>query len=227
MTTAEWDLAETGHRLLRKGHDLRVRVMELPAERDGGHVLIFGEPTDDCLVRIHSRCLYGDALQTDDCDCGPALEKAMDSIQAAGSGILIYLEQEGRGAGLVNKARGLRTSQEHQVDTFGSYAMLGLPEDARRYEQAVTALQRLGLTSIRLMTNNPDKVLAVQAAGIKVTVRVLHTRPRSTRAGAYLEAKRLIGHTLPKNDGPLADLAAVRLWLRRGWFAMRRWSHGR
>ncbi|MFI7004568.1 GTP cyclohydrolase [Nocardia sp. NPDC050175] len=227
MTTAEWDLAETRHRLLRKGHDLRVRVIELPAEHDGGHMLIFGEPTDGCLVRIHSRCLYGDALQTDDCDCGPALEKAMDSIQAAGSGILIYLEQEGRGAGLVNKARGLRTSQVHQVDTFSSYAKLGLPQDGRRYEQAVTALQRLGLSSIRLMTNNPDKVRAVQAAGIKVTVRLLHTRPRSVRADAYLEAKRLVGHTLPKNGGRRAEFAPVRRWLRSGWFAMLRRWHGR
>ncbi|WP_433654185.1 GTP cyclohydrolase [Nocardia sp. CA-128927] len=227
MTTAEWDLAETGHRLLRKGHDLRVRVIELPAEHDGGHMLIFGEPTDGCLVRIHSRCLYGDALQTDDCDCGPALEKAMDFIQAAGSGILIYLEQEGRGAGLVNKARGLRTSQQGRVDTFRSYAMLGLLPDTRRYEQAVAALERLQLKSIRLMTNNPDKVRAVQAAGIKVTVRSLHTRPRSMRALAYLEAKRVVGHTLPNNKGRLADLAAVRLWLRSGWFAMLRWSHGR
>ncbi|WP_069166631.1 hypothetical protein [Nocardia altamirensis] len=223
MTIAEWDLADTGHRMFRKGNDLRVRVLELPEARDGGHVLIFGELTDGCLVRIHSRCLYGDALQADDCDCGPALDKAMDLIQAAGSGILIYLEQEGRGAGLVNKARGLRTSQRDGVDTFRSYQSLGLEPDSRSYDHAAVALERLGLRSVRLMTNNPDKVRAVRAAGIKVTVRSLHTRPRSPRALELREAQRLSGHLHPTADARFAELW---LFLRSGWFALRRRVHG-
>ncbi|MEV6279771.1 GTP cyclohydrolase II [Nocardia sp. NPDC051832] len=190
MTRIASDLPETAHRLTRKGRELQVRVLELTDVRDGGFVLIFGEIDDDCLVRIHSRCLYGDALGSDDCDCGPELDKAMDLIQGKGSGVLVYLEQEGRGAGLIAKARGLRDGDLTGADTFTSYRSMGLPEDSRSYELAAKSLAALGLNTVRLLTNNPDKAHALRAAGIAVTPVPLLTRARSARARQYLEAKR-------------------------------------
>ncbi|WP_324198473.1 GTP cyclohydrolase [Nocardia brasiliensis] len=181
MTILDSAPADTGHRLLRKGRDLQVRVHELPGDRDGGHVLVFGEIADGCLVRIHSRCLYGDALRADHCRCGVTLDDAMDRIQAAGAGVLIYLEQEGRGAGLVGKARGLRAAQRHEIGTPCNPAA-----DARSYRHAVAALQRLGLRSVRLLTDNPDKVRAVRAGGIRVIVR----SPAATARGGRIAALR-------------------------------------
>src|SRR5690606_37209445 len=92
------------HQFSRNGTQLRVQVRELDSGADGGHLLVFGELGERPLVRVHSRCLYGDALGSDDCDCGPELALSMDLIQAEGGGVLVYLEQEGRGAGLVWKA---------------------------------------------------------------------------------------------------------------------------
>lgn len=210
MTTAASRLAEPGHRLTRKGRELQVHVVQIPDDIDGGHALVFSEIsdgrmriTDNCLVRIHSRCLYGDALQSDDCDCGPELDMAMDRIWAQRTGILFYLEQEGRGAGLINKARGLETSERFDLDTFDSYAQLQLIADSRSYKLAADTLVGLGLTSVRLLTNNPDKVRALETAGLKVSVVPLHTRPRSERARKYLEAKRRRrGHMIPPADIP-------------------------
>ncbi|MEV0296444.1 GTP cyclohydrolase II RibA [Nocardia sp. NPDC050710] len=189
--------------------------MPIPGAVDGGHALVFGDVGDGCLVRIHSRCLYGDALQSEDCDCGPELELSMDMIQNAGCGVLVYLEQEGRGAGLINKARGLRTSEEFDVDTFDSYELLGLNADTRCYGLAAEALLCLGLRSVTLLTNNPDKVRAVRDKGIAVSVAPLATRPRSERARQYLDAKRRRrGHTIPSED-ELAHLTRPS-WLRCG-----------
>ncbi|MFQ6396353.1 GTP cyclohydrolase II [Nocardia sp. KC 131] len=203
MGKAAPSLSETGHRLTRKGRELCIRVMPISGGDDGGHALVFGQIADGCLVRIHSRCLYGDALQSEDCDCGPELDKSMDLIQDAGCGVLVYLEQEGRGAGLVNKARGLRTSERLGVDTFDSYERLGLSVDMRCYRLAAEALTVLGLGSVQLLTNNPEKVRAVRDQGITVTVVPLGTRPRSDKARRYLEAKRKRrGHMIPVEDAP-------------------------
>ncbi|APA98774.1 3,4-dihydroxy-2-butanone-4-phosphate synthase [Nocardia seriolae] len=187
------ELQATEHSLSRKGREMPVRVMELRDRPGGvveqvvGHVLVFGHPGDGCLVRIHSRCLYGDALQSDDCDCGPELELAMDLIQDEnGQGVLIYLEQEGRGEGLVVKAMGLRTGEQTGADTFDAYRILGHPIDSRSYDHAADALTHLGLRSVRLMTNNPDKLRAVQDAGLRVEAVPLATEPRSERAALYM-----------------------------------------
>ncbi|WP_330255551.1 GTP cyclohydrolase II [Nocardia sp. NBC_00565] len=198
MTTAPSNLDETGHRLTRKGRELEVRVLRIADDDDGGHALLFGDIADGCLVRIHSRCLYGDALRSDDCDCGPELDLAMDMIQQAGAGVLIYLEQEGRGAGLINKARGLRTSERNNIDTFESYRRLQLRPDSRSYTRAAEFLVAVGLSRVRLLTNNPDKVDALERVGLDVSVWPLHTMPRSERAREYLRAKRQRrGHDLP------------------------------
>ncbi|MET8777024.1 GTP cyclohydrolase [Nocardia sp. NPDC004654] len=201
MDQAAFHLRETGHRLTRKGRELRVRVMAIPGAEDGGHAMIFGPIADACLVRIHSRCLYGDALRSDDCDCGPELDLSMDMIQNAGCGVLVYLEQEGRGAGLVDKARGLRTSEVFGLDTFDSYERLGLCADTRSYENAARALVHLG---------------------IAVTVVPLVTRPRSERARRYLEAKRRRrGHTIPDESASTLGRAVWRS--RRRWFMPSCW----
>lgn len=200
---------ETGHALTRKGSQLSVRVIALGEAGAAGYALVFGdaERRPAPLVRIHSRCLYGDALGSDDCDCGPELEQAMDRIQRERAGVLVYLEQEGRGAGLIVKAMGLRLSEQERIDTFASYVRLGHDPDSRSYELVTRFLcEALGLTQVRLLTNNPDKVAALSAkrrdaghtrAGLRVITVPVHTVPRSRRARRYLEAKRqLRGHTL-------------------------------
>ncbi|WP_328400959.1 GTP cyclohydrolase II [Nocardia sp. NBC_00403] len=179
--------------------------MEVAGGAEYGYVLVFGELTDGCLVRVHSRCLYGDALGSDDCDCGPELDKALDLIQAAGAGVLVYLEQEGRGVGLIAKARGYQQSERTGSDTFASYEALGYPADARTYNHAAKSLVQLGLRSVQLLTNNPAKAEDFRLAGLTVTVIPLRTRPLSARAAAYLEAKRRRRrHWIPTDDAPWA-----------------------
>ncbi|WP_433191949.1 GTP cyclohydrolase II [Nocardia sp. CA-107356] len=205
MTPAVPDLGETAHRLTRKGHDLQVRVMEVAGGAECGHVLVFGDVDDGCLVRVHSRCLYGEGLGSDDCDCGPELDKSLDLIWAEGGGVLVYLEQEGRGVGLVAKALGYRESQRSGADTFTSYERLGFPADSRSYLHAAKSLQDLGLTRVRLLTNNPAKVAELRSAGLTVTMEPLLTPVLSARAAAYLDAKRRRrGHLIPISDVPWA-----------------------
>ncbi|WP_245720385.1 GTP cyclohydrolase [Nocardia uniformis] len=182
--------------MTRKGREITVRVMEVTGGHDIGHILVFGELGPNPLVRLHSRCLYGDVLGSQDCDCRAELELALDMIQAEGAGVLVYLEQEGRGAGLIVKAQGLRLSEESGVDTFTSYRMLGVDIDSRSYEHAAESLRTgLDLTAVRLLTNNPDKVEALRTVGLAVEVIALGTRPSSERAQRYMEAKRLhAGH---------------------------------
>ncbi|WP_435593220.1 GTP cyclohydrolase II [Nocardia sp. bgisy118] len=205
MTTVASDLAEAGHRFTRKGRDTRVRVIELPDRGDGGgHILVFGDIVDGCLVRVHSRCLYGEALRSDDCDCGPELDKSLDMIQEAGSGVLVYLEQEGRGAGLLAKARGYLESEQTGEDTFTSYERLGYPPDGRSYEQAARALfDVLNLRTVQLLTNNPAKMHALREVGLVVEVVPLVTEALSQRAVEYLDAKRRRRrHWIPNGESP-------------------------
>ncbi|MEU5406900.1 GTP cyclohydrolase II RibA [Nocardia asteroides] len=190
--------ADTAHRLGRRGSDLPLRVVEIADPTDGGHLLIFGEPRDGCLVRVHSRCLYGEGLGSDDCDCGAELTESMDRIQAEGAGVLAYLDQEGRGAGLIWKARGYRESELSGADTFDSYERLGLDADARRYDAAASAVRALGLSRVRLLTNNPDKCRALTDAGIDVDPVALTITLHSARGRRYLQAKRRHRrHTIP------------------------------
>ncbi|NQE71061.1 GTP cyclohydrolase II [Nocardia gamkensis] len=204
MTNAV-DPADTEHRFRRNGQDLRVRVVEVNGDGERGHLLLFGAVADGCLVRVHSRCLYGEALRSQDCDCGPELDKALDLIQAAGSGVLVYLEQEGRGAGLIAKALGYRESERSGADTFASYEALGYPADARTYVTTARALADLGLRSVQLLTNNPAKVQALRQEGLRVTAVPLRTRALSERARDYLETKRTRRkHWIPTDAAPWA-----------------------
>ncbi|MGW6422077.1 GTP cyclohydrolase II [Nocardia sp. NPDC055053] len=193
------------HQFSRNGTRLRVQVHTIDDPDDGGYVLVFGDPGEKPLVRVHSRCLYGDALGSDDCDCGPELALSMDMIQAEGAGVLVYLEQEGRGAGLIWKAIGYRTSERYDIDTFESYARLGLEPDTRRYELVAKALLGLGLHQVRLLTNNPDKLRALTEAGIAVEVIPLAVRLETDRGRRYLDAKvRWRKHMIPRDFAPWA-----------------------
>jgi len=145
-------------------------------------------------VRIHSECLTGDILSSLKCDCGPQLDAALHAMdrhakEDGGWGILLYLRQEGRGIGLVNKLRAYRL-QDQGFDTLEANRRLGLPDEARDFPVAARMLELLGARTIRLMTNNPEKVTAMEQAGIKVNERIAHELPRNPHNARYLATKR-------------------------------------
>ncbi|WP_328598284.1 GTP cyclohydrolase II [Croceibacterium salegens] len=152
------------------------------------------------LVRLHSECLTGDVFGSLKCDCGPQLDAALAAMaeEAAngGWGVLLYLRQEGRGIGLVNKLRAYRL-QDQGFDTLEANRRLGLPEEARDFPVAARMLDLLGVRTIRLMTNNPAKVAAFEAAGVTVAERVPHALPANPHNARYLTTKRdEAGHLL-------------------------------
>ncbi len=153
------------------------------------------------LTRLHSECLTGDALGSLRCDCGAQLRLALRTIAAAGEGVLIYATgHEGRGVGLLNKLRAY-VEQDHGADTVDANLHLGLPVDSRRYDDAAAVLTTLGVRSVRLMTNNPAKVDALESLGVAVdSVEQLSTAPHARNLG-YLRAKRdRLGHLQPAGD---------------------------
>jgi GTP cyclohydrolase II len=155
---------------------------------------VYGEARDGSLVRIHSRCMYSEVFDSRECDCGWQLRRSRHLLTLEG-GVLIYLDQEGRGAGLRAKAEAYRLNHEEELDTFQSYEKLGYPPDVRDYSDAVRILQDLGLSWVRLLTNNPGKIAALEDAGIKVEHVSLRAVPTPTTI-AYLEAKKRHGHLL-------------------------------
>ena len=150
------------------------------------------------LVRIHSQCLTGDVLASERCDCRAQLELSLRRIAASPSGILLYLPQEGRGIGLMNKLRAYEL-QDHGMDTVEANEELGFAADSRDYAFSAAALKLLGVRRVRLLSNNPDKVQQLENAGIRVVERV-PCRPRTSRISrAYLETKRTkMGHLLER-----------------------------
>jgi 3,4-dihydroxy 2-butanone 4-phosphate synthase / GTP cyclohydrolase II len=157
-----------------------------------GDVTTGGAP----LVRVHSACLTGDIFGSLRCDCGPQLEAAMAQIVAHGRGILVYLDQEGRGIGLLNKLKAYEL-QEQGLDTIEANLALGLPADSRDFRLAAAILRDLGVGSIRLLTNNPDKIDQLARAGIQVEARVPVQVPANVHNVRYLETKRVkTGHML-------------------------------
>lgn len=146
------------------------------------------------LGRIHSECLTGDALFSKRCDCGPQLEAAMKAVQAAGQGIIVYLRQEGRGIGLLNKIRAYKL-QDEGLDTVEANLALDLPIDARDFNLAKYILDYLGVQSIRLMTNNPQKVATIKQMGIQVVERVpLHVGINQENEHYLLTKVSKLGH---------------------------------
>lgn len=147
------------------------------------------------LVRLHSECLTGDVLGSLRCDCGEQLDRALGAIRAAGSGMLIYLRgHEGRGIGLASKLRAYAL-QEQGMDTIEASLALGLPADARSYEPACGLLNQLGVRSVRLLSNNPDKQPALESAGIACTELVAMPATVTMHNDQYLRTKtERLGH---------------------------------
>jgi GTP cyclohydrolase II len=148
------------------------------------------------LVRVHSQCLTGDVLTSLRCDCRAQLELSLKKIGAAASGVLLYLPQEGRGIGLMNKLRAYEL-QDQGMDTVEANEKLGFAADARDYDFPAQILKKLGATRIRLLSNNPEKVRQLESSGIKVVERV-PCQPRVSKISrAYLKTKkRKMGHLL-------------------------------
>ncbi|PCG82456.1 bifunctional 3,4-dihydroxy-2-butanone-4-phosphate synthase/GTP cyclohydrolase II [Streptomyces sp. WZ.A104] len=199
LPTAFGDFTAYGYRSTVDGVEHVALVHGDLAEGDG----------EDVLVRIHSECLTGDIFQSQRCDCGPQLHASMQRITEAGRGVVVYLRgHEGRGIGLLSKLRAYEL-QERGVDTLDANLELGLPADARDYAAGAQILKDLGVRSLRLMTNNPDKTAAVLRHGLTVTGR----EPMPVQAGEhnlrYLRTKRdRMGHDLPWLDGAPASTCA-------------------
>ncbi len=150
----------------------------------------------DVLVRVHSECLTGDVFHSLRCDCGEQLESALAMIEAEGRGVLLYLSQEGRGIGLLNKLRAYKL-QEEGYDTVEANLALGLPADLRDYGIGAQILKDLGLSSIRILTNNPKKISGLAGYGLSVTDQVPIQHAPNPHNVAYLDAKRdKMGHVL-------------------------------
>ena len=160
-----------------------------------------GEPV---LARVHSECLTGDVLFSQRCDCGAQLDGALRKIAAEGRGILLYLRQEGRGIGLVNKMRAYRL-QEAGIDTVEANLQLGFHADARNYTLCQPMFAQFGITRLRLMTNNPRKIDALEKLGIEVTERVPLLVNRNAFNNSYLNTKEAkLGHMMQ----PLVEAVA-------------------
>ncbi|MDX1710978.1 MAG: GTP cyclohydrolase II [Rhodovibrionaceae bacterium] len=203
--------AVAGYRRLTDGNLREVAAAQVPlagAENarvvafrpaDGGQehlAVVIGEPREGepVLVRLHSECLTGDLLGSLRCDCGDQLRGAIDAIGKEGAGVLLYLSQEGRGIGLVNKLRAYEL-QDRGMDTAEANEQLGFEPDERVYVPAAEMLRHLGFRRVRLLTNNPQKVAALEACGIEVAERVAHRFPSNRHNEPYLSAKqRHFGH---------------------------------
>jgi GTP cyclohydrolase II len=148
------------------------------------------------LVRIHSQCLTGDVFTSQRCDCRAQLEFSLRKIAKEPAGVVLYLPQEGRGIGLINKLKAYEL-QDQGLDTVEANRRLGFPADSRDYEFAAEALKALGIGTVRLLSNNPDKIQQLQRAGIRV-VRRIPCRPRTSHhSRAYMRTKKnKLGHLL-------------------------------
>ena len=175
--------------------------------------LAFGKTQmrENVLVRVHSECLTGDIFGAMRCECGDQLGVALDRIVSEGSGVLVYLRgHEGRGIGLVAKMRTHVLQDEQGLDTLDSATTLGLPVDIRDYGPAARVLKHLRVRSVRLMSNNPDKVRTLESHGIAVVARVPLLVPANDHNVRYLTAKRdRLGHDLPQVDLFSSDYSHV------------------
>ncbi len=187
----------------------------LPTEHGTFEAIVFTAGDDDGLehvalafgqvdgkekvaVRVHSECLTGEAFASLKCDCGAQLDSAMREIARRGSGVVVYLRQEGRGIGLANKIRAYAL-QEDGADTVDANRLLGLPDDARTYEAAAAMIEFLGIRSVELITNNPAKVEALEKLGIRVETRIPSLVPVGEHARHYLDVKRdRMRHVIPE-----------------------------
>lgn len=167
------------------------------SETQKEHVVLSMGKVDDgepVLVRIHSECLTGDALFSLRCDCGAQLQAAMHRIAVAGRGAIFYLRQEGRGIGLLNKIRAYRL-QDKGADTVEANEQLGFGADMRDYSILKPMFKHMGISSVKLMTNNPRKINALKELGLQVEERLKHETGRNPHNQHYLETKKgKLGH---------------------------------
>ncbi|UCC74464.1 MAG: bifunctional 3,4-dihydroxy-2-butanone-4-phosphate synthase/GTP cyclohydrolase II [Gemmatimonadota bacterium] len=185
--------------------EFRVIAYTNDVDRREHVALIKGEVAgkENVLVRMHSECLTGDVFHSQRCDCGQQLDSSLRRIEKEGQGVLVYMKQEGRGIGLLNKIRAYQL-QENGADTVEANEMLGFPADLRDYGIGVQVLLDLGIKSMRLMTNNPKKIIGLQGYGLSVTEQVPITVKPNRHNASYLRAKReKLGHVIPV-EGPLA-----------------------
>ena len=148
------------------------------------------------LVRIHSQCLTGDVFGSIKCDCGPQLQKTMEMIEAAGCGAIVYQQQEGRGIGIINKIRAYAL-QDEGADTVEANEELGFAVDARDYQQCAEILFDLGLCKVRVISNNPEKLAALELAGLQIVERIPIEVESSEPAAHYMKTKKeKLGHLL-------------------------------
>ncbi len=176
---------------------------------DGKHhiAMVKGDVSgkEDVLVRVHSECLTGDVFHSLRCDCGEQLESALSMIETEGKGVLLYLSQEGRGIGLLNKLKAYKL-QEEGFDTVEANLKLGLPADLRDYGIGAQILTDLGLSSIRILTNNPKKIIGLEGYGLSVSDQVPIVAQPNPHNEAYLRAKEeRMGHTLHHQGVPVDD----------------------
>ena len=164
-------------------------------------VLYKGELRPDVatLVRIHSQCLTGDVFGSTKCDCGPQLQRTLQMIQEEGRGAVVYQQQEGRGIGILNKIRAYAL-QDEGADTVEANERLDLPVDSRDYRQCAEVLFDLGLCKVRVISNNPGKLRALEEAGLQIVERVSIEVESSEPAAKYLQTKKeKMGHLLKLN----------------------------
>lgn len=176
--------------------EFRIAVFADAASGKEHLALVYGKPdtAQAILCRVHSECLTGDALGSLRCDCGSQLDEAMRRIAAAGSGVILYLRQEGRNIGLGNKIRAYFL-QDQGADTVEANVELGFEPDARDYGMCKPMFAHLGIGRVRLLTNNPNKVAALQALGIEVVERLPLITGENSHNQSYLAAKRdKLGH---------------------------------
>ncbi len=170
----------------------------------GGVGVVDGTGTVPCceapiLVRMHSECLTGDALHSAKCDCGPQLAYAMKQVAEAGRGVIVYMRQEGRGIGLLNKLRAYKLQQEEGLDTVEANQRLGFAPDLRHFGIGAQILHDLGVRHIRLLTNNPRKVIGLDGYGLKIVERVPIVMVPGEHNRGYLNTKKAkLGHLLPE-----------------------------
>lgn len=181
----------------RFGEDFEVRAFRSVLDGTEHLVMQLGDISKGdqaCLVRVHSECMTGDVFGSTRCDCGPQLHKAMEMITREGRGVILYLRQEGRGIGLVNKIRAY-SLQDKGLDTVEANVHLGFPPDARDYGIGAQILRAIGLKKIRLLTNNPSKRVGLKGYGIEVMGRVPLVVESHKNNAAYLDVKRdKMGH---------------------------------
>jgi 3,4-dihydroxy 2-butanone 4-phosphate synthase / GTP cyclohydrolase II len=187
----------------------RFRIIGFVNNKDGkDHIVVLkGEVGggEAMLTRVHSACLTGDALGSLRCDCGPQLHRALKIIEAEGRGVVLYHQEEGRGIGLVNKLRAYAL-QDRGYDTYDANVALGFKADEREYRIPAAMLKKLGVVSLRLMTNNLEKVEAMEKEGLRVVERVQHELPTQEHDRRYLETKReRFGHLLDLDHPARAD----------------------